>query len=125
MRAAIATALAAALAVGAGVPSRAQEKAGPPKAASKPAASFLTGAVEALDEAKGTLTVKSRRGVVKDFVAEEKAREQLKGLRIGDRVVVKHLDGAALSIVKPGVKKREAPPKDIPPKDGKAPPLKP
>ncbi len=107
---------------GAGVaePARKEPAAPDRKAVARPAANFFTGEVKALDESRGTLTVKSRKGVVKDFIADEKARDQLKNLTGGDKIVVKHNDGTALSIVKPGVKKTPSPEGSVP-KDAKVP----
>ena len=129
-------AVAASLLLSSGVPGWAQEKAAPAaeagrketsaqerKAPAKPAASFFTGAVESLDAEKGTLTVRSRKGIVRSFTADEKARGQMKSLKAGDRVVVKSLEGTALSIVKPGIKKKEeAPPSGAAPGEGKGKP---
>jgi hypothetical protein len=62
---------------------------------------LFTGTIEALDAAAGTLTLKGPRGE-RRFQVHGKVREQLDGLDIGDKVIVKHTDEMALSIVKPG-----------------------
>jgi hypothetical protein len=70
----------------------------------KPHAKLFTGRIEALDEAAGTLTLKGPKGAMA-FQAHEKVKEQLDGLKIGDKVIVKHVDEIALSIVKPRTSK--------------------
>ena len=95
----------------------AKEKApSPPEPAKKEAAGteknavpkshmkLFTGTIEALDEAAGTLTLKGPKGTM-DFQAHEKVKEQLDYLKIGDKVIVKHVDEIALSIVKPRTSK--------------------
>ena len=72
-------------------------------AAPKPRVKLFTGTIEVLDEAAGTLTLKGPRGE-RRFQVPEKVKEQLDGLEIGDKVIVKHTDEMALSIVKPGAK---------------------
>ena len=72
----------------------------PKKAGPKPRAKLFTGTIEDLDEAAGTLTLKGPKGE-RRFEAHEKVKEQLDGLEIGDKVIVKHIDEIALSIVKP------------------------
>ena len=74
------------------------------KAAPKPRAKLFTGTIEDLDEAAGTLTLKGPRGE-RRFQAQKKAKEQLEGLEIGDKVIVKHDDEVVLSIVKPRTSK--------------------
>ena len=69
-------------------------------AAPKPHVKLFTGRIEALDAAAGTLTLKGSKGE-RRFQTHEKVREQLDGLKIGDKVIVKHVDEIALSIVKP------------------------
>lgn len=69
------------------------------KAAPKPRGKFFTGTIEALDASAGTLTLKGPKGA-RGFQAREKVKEQLDGLKIGDKVIVKHIDGIALSIMK-------------------------
>jgi hypothetical protein len=71
------------------------------KAAPKPRVKLFTGTIEVLDAAAGTLTLKGPRGE-RRFQVPEKVKEQLDGLEIGDKVIVKHIDEIALSIVKPG-----------------------
>ena len=74
------------------------------KAAPKPRAKLFTGTIEELDEAAGTVTLKGPKGE-RRFQAREKVTEQLDGLEIGDKVIVKHIDNIALSIVKPRTSK--------------------
>jgi hypothetical protein len=69
-------------------------------AAPKPHVKFFTGKIETLDAAAGTLTLKGPKGE-RRFQVHEKVREQLDGLKIGEKVIVKHVDEIALSIVKP------------------------
>ena len=74
------------------------------KAAPKPHVKLFTGTIEALDAAAGTLTLKGPKGEMR-FQVHEKVKEQLDGLKIGDKVIVKHVDEIALSIVKPRTSK--------------------
>ena len=74
------------------------------KAAPKPHAKLFTGTIEELDEAAGTLTLKGPKGEM-SFQAHEKVKEQLDGLEIGDKVIVKHYDKIAITIVKPRTSK--------------------
>jgi len=69
-------------------------------AAPKPHVKLFTGTIEALDAAAGTLTLKGPKGEMR-FQVNEKVKEQLDGLKIGDKVIAKHADEIALSIVKP------------------------
>ena len=62
---------------------------------------LFTGTIVALDESAGTLTVKAPKGATRGFQARENVKKQLDGLKIGDKVIVKHIDEVALSIVKP------------------------
>ena len=71
------------------------------KAAPKPRVKLFTGTIEVLDAAAGTLTLKGPRGE-RRFQVSEEVKEQLDGLEIGDKVIVKHTDEIALSIVQPG-----------------------
>jgi hypothetical protein len=73
-------------------------------AAPKPHVKLFTGTIEALDAAAGTLTLKGPKGEMR-FQVNEKVKEQLDGLKIGDKVIVKHIDEIALSIVKPRTSK--------------------
>jgi hypothetical protein len=73
-------------------------------AAPKPHVKLFTGTIDALDAAAGTLTLKRPKGE-RRFQATGKVKEQLDGLKIGDKVIVKHVDGVALSIVKPRIRK--------------------
>jgi hypothetical protein len=70
----------------------------------KPHAKLFTGTIEALDEEAGTLTLKGPKGAM-DFQVHAKVKEQLDDLRIGDKVIVKHVDEIALAIVKPRTSK--------------------
>jgi hypothetical protein len=70
------------------------------KAAPKPRVKLFTGTIMALDVAEGTLTLKGPRGTM-GFHADEQGKKQLDGLKIGDKVIVKHIDEIALSVVKP------------------------
>ena len=74
------------------------------KAAPKPRAKLFTGTIEDLDETAGTVTLKGPKGEMR-FKTPEKAKEQLDGLEIGDKVIVKHVDNVVLSIVKPRTSK--------------------
>ena len=74
------------------------------KTAPKPHVKFFTGTIETLDAAAGTLTLKGPKGE-RRFQVHEKVKEQLDGLNIGDKVIVKHVDEIALSIVKPRTSK--------------------
>ena len=71
------------------------------KAAPTPRVKLFTGTIEVLDAAAGTLTLKGPRGE-RRFQVPEKVKEQLDDLEIGDKVIVKHTEDMALSIVKPG-----------------------
>jgi len=71
------------------------------KAAPKPHVKWFTGTIEVLDASAGTLTVKGPSGE-RRFQVPGKVKEHLDGLEIGDKVIVKHTDGMAISIVKPG-----------------------
>ena len=75
------------------------------KAVPKPRAKLFTGTIEDLDEAAGTLTLKGPKGQMR-FQAHDKVKERLDDLEIGDKVIVKHLDETALSIVKPRTSNR-------------------
>ena len=74
------------------------------KAAPKPRAKLFTGTIEDMDEAVGTLTLKGPKGEMR-FQTHDKVKEQLEGLEIGDKVIVKHYDMIAISIVKPRTSK--------------------
>jgi hypothetical protein len=74
------------------------------KAGPKLRAKLFTGTIEDLDEAAGTLTLRGPKGE-RRFEAHEKVKEQLDGLEIGDKVIVKHIDEIALTIVKPRTSK--------------------
>jgi hypothetical protein len=73
------------------------------KTASEHQVKLFTGTIEVLDAAAGTLTLKGPRGE-RRFQVREEVKEQLDGLNIGDKVIVKHTGQMALSIVKPGAK---------------------
>ena len=74
------------------------------KAAPKPRVKLFTGTIEALDEEAGTLTLKGPKGTM-CFHVHEKEKKQFDGLDIGDKVIVKHVDKIALSIVRPRTSK--------------------
>jgi len=79
------------------------------KAAPKPRAKLFTGTIEAVDEAAGTVTLKGPKGGERRFQARDKTKDQLDGLEIGDKVIVKHVDNIVLSIVKPRTSKYALP----------------
>jgi hypothetical protein len=70
----------------------------------KPRVKLFTGTIEALDEEAGTLTLKGPKGTM-CFHVHEKERKQFDDLDIGDKVIVKHVDKIALSIVRPRTSK--------------------
>jgi hypothetical protein len=70
----------------------------------KPHVKLFTGTIEAMDEAAGTLTLKGPKGAM-DFQVHEEVKIQLDDLKIGDKVIVKHVDEIALAIVKPRTSK--------------------
>jgi hypothetical protein len=74
------------------------------KAAPKFSVKFFTGTIETLDAAAGTLTLKGPKRAM-DFKADGRTKKDLDGMKIGDKVLVKHTDEIALSIVKPGANK--------------------
>jgi hypothetical protein len=76
------------------------------KKAAKPKAQKVTGTIETLDAAAGTLTVKGKKGNV-DLKAGEKVK--LGDLKVGDKVVVNYADGTASSVK--AVKAKKAAPK--------------
>jgi hypothetical protein len=76
------------------------------KKAAKPKVQKVTGTIEALDAATGTLTVKGKKGNV-DLKAGEKVK--LGDFKVGDKVVVNYADGAASSVK--AVKAKKAEPK--------------
>ncbi len=69
------------------------------RAAPKPRVQVFTGTIVAVDESAGSLTLKGSKSEM-DFLVGRKARKQLEGLRLGDKLLVKHVDRTALSIVK-------------------------
>jgi len=69
-------------------------------AAPKPRVKLFTGTIESLDAAAGTLTLKGPKGE-RRFHVHGKVKGQFDGLNIGEKVIVKHVDEIALSIVKP------------------------
>ena len=73
----------------------AAEKAPAPEKAVKAKAQLVTGTVEAVDAAAGTVTVKGKKGSV-DLKAGEKVK--LGDFKVGDKVVVKYADGTASSV---------------------------
>jgi hypothetical protein len=74
------------------------------KKAAKPKAQKVTGTIEALDSAAGTLTVKGKKGNV-DLKAGEKVK--LGDFKVGDKVVVNYADGTASSVKAVKAKKAE------------------
>lgn len=70
------------------------------KTVSKPRVKLFTGTIVALDEEAGTLTLKGPKKNM-GFQVHKNGKKQLEGLKIGDKVIVKHADEIALSIVKP------------------------
>jgi len=85
-------------------PAKKESAAVETKTAPKPHVKLFTGTIEVLDAAAGTLTLKGPRGE-RRFQVHGEVKEQLDGLEIGDKVIVKHTDEMALSIVKPGANK--------------------
>lgn len=65
----------------------------------KPRVQLFTGTIVAVDETAGTLTLKGPK-TERDFQVGKKAKKQLDGLKVGDKLVVKYVDEIALSIVK-------------------------
>jgi len=82
-------------------PAKKESAAAVTKPAPKPRVKLFTGTIEVLDAAAGTLTLKGPRGE-RRFQVHEEVKEQFNGLKIGDKVIVKHAEDIALSIVKPG-----------------------
>jgi len=93
----------------AAAPAPAEKKAAPAgeKKASKAKSQQVTGTVEAVDAAAGTITVKGKKGNV-DLKAGEKVK--LGDFKVGDKVVVKYSDGNAQSVKAVKAKKAEAKP---------------
>jgi hypothetical protein len=86
----------------------AAEKAPAAKKEAKGKSHHVTGTIEAIDAAAGTFVVKGKTGSV-DLKAGEKVK--LADFKVGDKVVVKHADGAASSVKAVKAKKAEkAPP---------------
>ena len=85
-------------------PAKKESAAAVTKPAPKPRVKLFTGTIEVLDAAAGTLTLKGPRGG-RRFKVHEEVKEQFNGLKIGDKVIVKHAGEVALSIVKPGANK--------------------
>ena len=79
----------------AGLAVAAEKSAKTAKKATKAKAHLVTGTVEAVDAAAGTLTVKGKKGNV-DLKAGEKVK--LDSFKVGDKVVVKYADGTASSV---------------------------
>src|SRR3970282_2527964 len=65
----------------------------------------ITGTVEAVDAAAGTITVKGKKETV-DLKAGEKVK--LEGIGVGDKVLVTYSDGKASSVKKVTAKKAAA-----------------
>jgi len=81
------------------------------KAAPKAGVKWFSGTIEALDTAAGTLTLKGPKGAM-DFKADGRAKKDLDGMKIGDKVMVKHTDEIAHSIVKPSANNTHRPRKE-------------
>ena len=75
------------------------------KAVPKPSVKLFTGTIEVLDEKAGTLTLKGPKGTMR-FQANENVKKQFDSLDIGDKVIVKHSDKIAISIVRPRTGRR-------------------
>ena len=73
----------------------AEKSATTAKKSAKAKSQQVTGTVEAIDAAAGTLTVKGKKGNV-DLKAGEKVK--LDSFKVGDKVVVKYADGTASSV---------------------------
>lgn len=69
------------------------------KGAPKPRVKLFTGTIVAVDETAGTLILKGPKGEM-DFQVRKEVKKQLDGLKIGDKLIVKHVDEIALSLVK-------------------------
>ncbi len=69
------------------------------RAVPKPRVQVFTGTIVAVDESAGSLTLRGSKSEM-DFRVRRKARKQLEGLRLGDKLLVKHVDRTALSVVK-------------------------
>ena len=69
------------------------------KGAQKPRVKLFTGTIVAVAETAGTLTLKGSKREM-DFQVRNEVKKQLDGLKIGDKLIVKHVDEIALSIVK-------------------------
>ena len=80
-------------------PSKKETAVAQKKAAPKPRVKVFTGTIVAVDEKAGTLTLKGPKREM-DFQVPKDAKKQLDGLKIGDKLIVKHVDEIALSIVK-------------------------
>jgi len=85
-------------------PAKKESAAPVTKAAPKTGAKLFTGTIEALDAAAGTLTLVGPKGSM-DFKVEGSAKKHLDSMKIGDKVIVKHTGGMAISVVKPGANK--------------------
>ncbi len=76
------------------VPPAAEQKRAP-----KSRVKVFTGTILAVDQTAGTVILKGPKSEM-EFQVGEKERKQLTGLRLGDKLIVKHIDDMALSIVK-------------------------
>lgn len=106
-------------------PMKAAEPAKKPAAKKAAKAMQLTGTVEAIDAAAGTLTVKGKKDSV-SLKAGEKVR--LEGIAVGDKVLVKYSGDSASSVKKVTAKKaakKEAPTKAVEPAKKEAAPAAP
>jgi hypothetical protein len=80
------------------VPGKKETAAIKTKAAPKVPVKYFTGTIESLDEDAGTLTLKGPKET-REFKADRSAKKDLDGVKIGDKVIVKHTGEMALSIM--------------------------
>ena len=66
---------------------------------------MFTGTIEVLGRCGGDSDPEGTEGGERRFHARDKTKDQLDGLEIGDKVIVKHKDNIVLSIVKPRTSK--------------------
>ncbi len=83
-------------------PSKSAQPAGKNTGEKSPRRRQITGIVEAVDGAAGTLTVKGRHGSV-SLKAGEKVR--LEGIEVGDRVISRYSAGTAFRVQKIGARR--------------------
>ncbi len=80
-------------------PQKTAPQAAKKKAAPRQRLKVFTGTIVAVDQDAGTVTLRGPKSEM-EFQVDEKAKKQLDGLRLGDKLIVKHVDEMALSIVK-------------------------